>query len=144
MAESAENDQYQGCATRVRHLARIPRLGGRIAVHAMANVGVRPPDALPGAGVRFRCVNRAHNVPREEGRGRHARCPGDQAIGGEMQPKTILALALCSTWVAGCATRTSDSEADRAVAEMMKASFKTRGQASVDRLKQDEVQALCS
>ncbi len=61
-----------------------------------------------------------------------------------MRPKTILALALCSTLVAGCATRTSDSEADRAVIEMVKASFKTRGQASVDRLKQDEVQALCS
>jgi len=61
-----------------------------------------------------------------------------------MQPKMILVLALCGPWVAGCATRTSDSEADRAVAEMIKASFKTRGQASVDRLKQDEVQALCS
>ena len=61
-----------------------------------------------------------------------------------MRPKTILALALCSTLVAGCATRTSDSGADRAVTEMVKTSFKTRGQASVDRLKQDEVQALCS
>ena len=58
--------------------------------------------------------------------------------------KTILALALCSSWVAGCATRPSDSDAERVVAEMIKASFKTRGQASVDRLKQDEVQALCS
>ncbi len=61
-----------------------------------------------------------------------------------MQPKTILTLALCGIWIAGCATRTSDSEAERAAAEMIKASFKTRGQASVDRLKQDEVQALCS
>ena len=61
-----------------------------------------------------------------------------------MQPKMILALALCGIGVAGCATRPSDSEAERAVAEMIKASFKTRGQASVDRLKQDEVQALCS
>jgi len=61
-----------------------------------------------------------------------------------MQPKTILALALCGIGVAGCATRTSDSDAERAAAEMIKASFKTRGQASVDRLKQDEVQALCS
>ncbi len=61
-----------------------------------------------------------------------------------MKPKTILTLALCGIWVAGCATRTSDSEAERAVAGMIKASFKTRGQASVDRLKQDEVQALCS
>jgi sulfur-oxidizing protein SoxX len=61
-----------------------------------------------------------------------------------MQPKMILALALCAIWVAGCATRPSDSEAERAAAEMLKTSFKTRGQASVDRLKQDEVQALCS
>jgi len=61
-----------------------------------------------------------------------------------MKPKTILALALCSIWVAGCATRPSDSEAERAVAEMIKASFKTRGQATVDRLNQDDAQALCS
>ena len=61
-----------------------------------------------------------------------------------MQPKMILALALCGIWVAGCATRSSDSEAERAVAEMIKASFKTRGQATIDRLSQDDAQALCS
>jgi len=61
-----------------------------------------------------------------------------------MNPKTILALALCSIWVAGCATRPSDSGAERALAEMIKASFKTRGQATVDRLNQDDAQALCS
>ena len=61
-----------------------------------------------------------------------------------MQPKMILALALCGIWVAGCATRPSDSEAERAVAEMIKASFKTRGQATVARLNQDDAQALCS
>ena len=32
----------------------------------------------------------------------------------------------------------------KAAQEMMRASFKTRGQASVDRLNQDETQALCS
>src|SRR3981081_2690533 len=110
----------------------------------MANVGVRASDALPGAGVRFRCVDRADNVPREEGRRRRARRPGDQAIEGEMQPKTILALALSSVCVAGCATRSSDSETDRAVAEMIKVSFRARGQATIDRLNQDEVQALGS
>jgi L-cysteine S-thiosulfotransferase len=61
-----------------------------------------------------------------------------------MEPKTILALALCSIGVAGCATRPSDSDAERAVAEMIKASFRTRGQATVDRLSQDDAQALCS
>src|SRR5258708_8344850 len=61
-----------------------------------------------------------------------------------MKPKTILALAVCGIWVAGCATRPSDSEAERAVAEMIKASFKTRGQATIDRLSQDDAQALCS
>jgi sulfur-oxidizing protein SoxX len=61
-----------------------------------------------------------------------------------MQPKMILALALCGIWVAGCATRPSDSEAERAVAEMIKASFKTRGQATVARLNQDDAQTLCS
>jgi len=61
-----------------------------------------------------------------------------------MQPKTILALALSGICVAACATRSSDSETDRAVAEMIKVSFRTRGQATIDRLNQDEVQALCS
>jgi L-cysteine S-thiosulfotransferase len=61
-----------------------------------------------------------------------------------MRPKTILALALSSVCVAGCATRSSDSETDRAVAEMIKVSFRTRGQATIDRLNQDEVQAFCS
>src|SRR5260370_38357788 len=61
-----------------------------------------------------------------------------------MQPKMILALALCGIWVAGCATRPSDSEAERALAEMIKASFKARGQATIDRLSQDDAQALCS
>ena len=61
-----------------------------------------------------------------------------------MQSKMIVALALCALWAAGCATRPSDSEADRAAAEMLKTSFRTRGQATIDRLNQDEVQALCS
>ena len=61
-----------------------------------------------------------------------------------MQPKTILVLALCCIWVAGCATRPSDSEAERAAAQMLKTSFKSRGQATIDRLSQDDAQALCS
>src|SRR5258706_350480 len=61
-----------------------------------------------------------------------------------MKPKMIVALACCGIWVAGCATRPSDSEAERALAEMIKTSFKTRGQVTVDRLRQDNVQMLCS
>jgi len=63
-----------------------------------------------------------------------------------MQPKLIpgLALALCGIWVAGCATRPSDSKAESALAEMIETSFKTRGQATIARLKQDDAQAACS
>ena len=63
-----------------------------------------------------------------------------------MRPKMIpaLALAACGIWAAGCATGPSDSEAERAVAEMIKTSFKTRGQATIARLNQDDAQALCS
>jgi len=62
-----------------------------------------------------------------------------------MKPKMIPVLALCSICVAGCATRPSDdSEVERALAETIKVSFKTRGQATIDRLSQDDAQALCS
>jgi len=56
----------------------------------------------------------------------------------------ILTLALWCMAAAGCATRLSDSDADRAATEMLKTSFKSRGQATLDRLNQDEVQARCS
>ncbi len=52
--------------------------------------------------------------------------------------------------VAGCAATAEQVAAEKEAAKsqsalaMMKASFKTRGQASVDRLNQDETQALCS
>ena len=62
----------------------------------------------------------------------------------EMQPKMILALALSGICVAGCASQPSDSETERALAEMIKASFRTRGQATIARLNQDDAQALCS
>jgi len=58
-------------------------------------------------------------------------------------PAIIVAL-LAAAGAASCATRPGDAETERAAAEMMKSSFKTRGQASVERLKQDDVQALCS
>ena len=49
--------------------------------------------------------------------------------------------------IAGCAAMRpgpSDAEARAKAADMMKASFKERGQAKLDRLVQDETQALCS
>jgi len=58
--------------------------------------------------------------------------------------KSKMILMLCSIWVAGCATRPSDSELERALAETIKVSFKTRGQATIDRLSQDDAQVLCS
>jgi len=55
--------------------------------------------------------------------------------------------AVVATAIAGCAAMQpgpSDAEARAKAAEMMKASFKERGQAKLDRLVQDETQALCS
>jgi L-cysteine S-thiosulfotransferase len=45
---------------------------------------------------------------------------------------------------AASASAAADAQARDAAIAMMKTSFKTRGQASVDRLNQDETQALCS
>jgi sulfur-oxidizing protein SoxX len=61
-----------------------------------------------------------------------------------MKLHVIVAAALCGAALSGCATRVSDAEADRAASAMMKTSFKAQGQAGLDRLDQDEVQALCS
>ena len=44
----------------------------------------------------------------------------------------------------GCATARSDAETSARAAEVMKSSFKARGQAKLDRLDQDETQRLCS
>ena len=54
------------------------------------------------------------------------------------------ALTVYGLAVAGCATPLSDAEAERLALEAIKSSFKSRGQAGVDRLNQDEVQAACS
>jgi L-cysteine S-thiosulfotransferase len=51
---------------------------------------------------------------------------------------------LASLLVAGCANSLSDSEAEQRAVAMMKSSFKAQGQASLSRLDQDEVQAICS
>jgi len=55
--------------------------------------------------------------------------------------KTSMLLALL---LAGCASAPSDEEIAARALQSMKASFKERGQAKLDRLDQDETQKLCS
>ena len=55
----------------------------------------------------------------------------------------IAALAAAGV-VIGCATAPSDAETSAKAAAMLKASFRARGQAGLDRLDQDETQKLCS
>ena len=61
-----------------------------------------------------------------------------------MKPLTgaILGVGIAAI-VAGCATM-SDAELTKQAAEVLRASFKERGQAKLDRLNQDNPQALCS
>jgi sulfur-oxidizing protein SoxX len=56
--------------------------------------------------------------------------------------KKTLAFALALA--AGCATAPSDEDISAQALKMMKASFKERGQAKLDRLDQDETQRVCS
>ncbi len=62
-----------------------------------------------------------------------------------MKPLTgaILGAAALAVLV-GCATVMSDADISKHAAEVMRASFKERGQAKLDRLTQDEPQAACS
>jgi sulfur-oxidizing protein SoxX len=59
------------------------------------------------------------------------------------RPRIPVAIALCATLVA-CATTPSDDQTAAQAAAMMKASFKASGQATLDRLDQDETQRACS
>ena len=58
----------------------------------------------------------------------------------------LIGLAVAAVLAAGCAAMMGPSEADKSARALavMKASFKERGQAKLDRLNQDEVQRLCS
>lgn len=60
-----------------------------------------------------------------------------------MKTNTLLVMAGAALVVAACATMSGNTVDDRAVG-MMRSSFAERGQAKLDRLDQDEVQALCS
>jgi sulfur-oxidizing protein SoxX len=56
----------------------------------------------------------------------------------------IIALSAVAALVAGCVTTPSDQEMSAKALAVMKAGFKERGQAKLDRLDQDELQRLCS
>lgn len=59
--------------------------------------------------------------------------------------KHIIAVsALGAILVAGCATVATDNRYAERALEVMKASFKEKGQAGLDRINQDETQKLCS
>jgi sulfur-oxidizing protein SoxX len=61
-----------------------------------------------------------------------------------MNRKKILAMTGMAAILAGCATMPSDRELDAKALAVMKAGFKERGQAKLDRLDQDELQRTCS
>jgi len=58
--------------------------------------------------------------------------------------KKIATMAAIGVLASSCATMMSDGEADAKALAMMKASFKERGQAKLDRLDQDAMQKMCS
>ena len=61
-----------------------------------------------------------------------------------MKNMTRLALAACALIaIAGCAS-IADAELTRQATEVLRASFQERGQARLDRLNQDQPQAVCS
>jgi sulfur-oxidizing protein SoxX len=65
-----------------------------------------------------------------------------------MHAKLLLLLvamgAGCAVILFGCATAPSDAEMSAKAAEIMKTSFKARGQAKLERLDQDQTQKVCS
>lgn len=58
--------------------------------------------------------------------------------------RALIASTVVIAFTAGCATLASDAEYAKRAAEVMKTSFKERGQAKLDRLSQDDAQAQCS
>src|SRR5512144_870311 len=61
-----------------------------------------------------------------------------------MKTLTIALLVAAPLALGACATRPDDAALTAQAAAMLKASFKERGQAKLDRLDQDETQRLCS
>jgi sulfur-oxidizing protein SoxX len=61
-----------------------------------------------------------------------------------MTARMMLASALFAAILVGCVTAPSDDRIAADASAMIKASFKARGQAGLDRLDQDDTQRLCS
>ncbi len=61
-----------------------------------------------------------------------------------MKRKTILALSIAGAVAAGCASMMMEKDRSAEALAVLKASFKENGQAKLDRLDQDEMQATCS
>ena len=61
-----------------------------------------------------------------------------------MIARVMLSAALFAAILVGCATAPSDERISAEASAMIKASFKARGQAGLDRLDQDDTQRLCS
>ena len=61
-----------------------------------------------------------------------------------MTARMMLSAALFAAILLGCATAPSDERISAEASAMIKASFKARGQAGLDRLDQDDTQRLCS
>ena len=60
-----------------------------------------------------------------------------------MRFRLILTVGMAGLLAFGCATM-SDTAVSERTSEIMKTSFKEKGQAKLDRLEQDDVQAMCS
>jgi len=65
-------------------------------------------------------------------------------MSAQMIARMILSSALFAAILVGCATTPSDERISAEASAMIKASFKARGQAGLDRLDQDDTQRLCS
>lgn len=65
-------------------------------------------------------------------------------MSARMIARVMLSSALFGAILVGCATAPSDERISAEASAMLKASFKARGQAGLDRLDQDDTQKLCS
>lgn len=65
-------------------------------------------------------------------------------MSARMIARMMLSSALFGAILVGCATAPSDERISAEASAMLKASFKARGQAGLDRLDQDDTQRLCS
>jgi sulfur-oxidizing protein SoxX len=72
------------------------------------------------------------------------RHPSSSERGLGVKIKILLAFSACGLIAGGCAIQSPETESARLLSEALKSSFKSQGQAGIERLNQDEVQAACS